>query len=88
MLTKSGPKLLDFGLAKLKPEAAPATVTLTEMATERNLTAGGSLLGTLQYMAPEQLEGKETDARTDIFALGAIIYEMGTGRLPEAATRA
>ena len=80
MLTKSGAKLLDFGLAKLKPEPLPATDTLTEMATERKLTAHGSLLGTLQYMAPEQLEGKEADARTDIFALGTVIYEMGTGR--------
>jgi eukaryotic-like serine/threonine-protein kinase len=80
MLTKSGAKLLDFGLAKPKPESVLATVTLTEMATERNLTPRGMLLGTLQYMAPEQLEGKETDARTDIFALGAVIYEMGTGR--------
>jgi len=80
MLTRSGTKLLDFGLARLKPESVPATVTLTEMATDRKLTAAGMLLGTLQYMAPEQLEGKETDARTDIFALGGVIYEMGTGR--------
>jgi eukaryotic-like serine/threonine-protein kinase len=80
MLTKSGTKLLDFGLARLKSGSVPATVTLTEMATERRLTAAGTLVGTLQYMAPEQLEGKETDARTDIFALGAVIYEMGTGR--------
>ncbi len=80
MLTKSGTKLLDFGLAKVKPESVPATVTLTEMATERKLTAQGMLLGTLQYMAPEQVEGRETDVRTDIFALGAVIYEMATGR--------
>src|SRR5262249_35374485 len=80
MLTKSGAKLLDFGLAKTKRESVLATVTLTEMATERNLTSRGMLVGTLQYMAPEQFEGKETDARTDIFALGAVIYEMGTGR--------
>jgi serine/threonine protein kinase len=80
MVTKSGTKLLDFGLARLKPESVPATVTLTEMATERRLTAAGMLVGTLQYMAPEQLEGKETDARTDIFALGVVIYEMITGR--------
>jgi len=80
MLTKSGTKLLDFGLARLKPVSVPTAVTLTEMTTDRRLTAAGMLLGTLQYMAPEQLEGKETDARTDIFALGAVIYEMGTGR--------
>src|SRR5215831_10635869 len=80
MLTKSGAKLLDFGLAKLKPEPVPATVTLTELATERKLTSRGSLLGTLQYMSPEQVEGKELDARSDIFSLGAVLYEMVTGR--------
>src|SRR5262249_15510239 len=80
MLTKSGAKLLDFGLAKLVPEPLAATDTLTEAATDQKLTARGTILGTLQYMAPEQLEGKETDQRTDIFALGEMIYEMSTGR--------
>lgn len=81
MLTKSGVKLLDFGLAKLQPEPAPIAVALTEMTVEtRKLTAQGMLLGTLQYMAPEQLEAKEADARTDIFAFGAVLYEMATGR--------
>jgi Tol biopolymer transport system component/tRNA A-37 threonylcarbamoyl transferase component Bud32 len=74
MLTKSGVKVLDFGLAKigagLKPAPA-ATMTLTEE---------GSILGTLQYMAPEQLEGTEADARSDIFAFGAVVYEMATGK--------
>jgi eukaryotic-like serine/threonine-protein kinase len=81
MLTKSGTKLLDFGLAKLKQKVAPANVPLSELPTANDpLTAHGSIVGTLQYMAPEQLEGKEVDARTDIFAFGAVIYEMATGK--------
>src|SRR5713226_6978172 len=81
MLTKTGTKLLDFGLAKLKQEVAPANVQLSELPTADDpLTAKGSIVGTLQYMAPEQLEGKEVDARTDIFAFGAVVYEMGTGK--------
>src|SRR5450759_2002411 len=81
MITKSGTKLLDFGLAKLKQEAAPANVPLSELPTAKDpLTAQGTILGTLQYMAPEQLEGKEVDARTDIFAFGAVVYEMATGK--------
>jgi len=81
MLTKAGAKLLDFGLAKFKVDAVPVSSALTEMATEsRKLTGEGTLLGTLQYMAPEQLEGKEADGRADIFALGAVLFEMVTGR--------
>src|ERR1700676_3569452 len=81
MLTKSGTKLLDFGLAKLKQAVAPANVQLSQLATaEEPLTARGTIVGTLQYMAPEQLEGKEVDGRTDIFAFGAIVYEMATGK--------
>ncbi len=81
MLTKSGAKLLDFGLAKLKQGASPLGAPLSRLATATNsITAQGAILGTLQYMAPEQLEGRDTDARTDIFALGAVIYEMATGR--------
>jgi serine/threonine-protein kinase len=81
MLTKTGTKLLDFGLAKLKQEAAPANVPLSDLPTAKDpLTAQGTILGTLQYMAPEQLEGKEVDARTDIFAFGAVVYEMATGK--------
>src|ERR1700687_3881009 len=79
MLTKSGTKLLDFGLAKLKQEIAPANVPLSELPTAIDpLTAEGTILGTLQYMAPEQLEGKEVDARTEIFAFGVVVYEMAT----------
>jgi Tol biopolymer transport system component/predicted Ser/Thr protein kinase len=81
MLTKTGTKLLDFGLAKLKQEVAPANVPLSELPTAKDpLTAQGSIVGTLQYMAPEQLEGKEVDARTDIFAFGTVVYEMATGK--------
>src|SRR6202049_1688491 len=80
MLTKSGTKLVDFGLAKLRQDAAPAT-PLSQLPTANDpLTVQGSILGTLQYMAPEQLEGGEVDARTDIFAFGAVVYEMATGR--------
>src|SRR6202163_2825820 len=75
MLTKSGTKLLDFGLAKLKQEAVPANVPLSELSTAKDpLTAQGTILGTLQYMAPEQVEGKEVDARTDVFAFDAVGY--------------
>lgn len=80
MLTKSGAKLLDFGLAKLKTGRSEAGV-LTELPTQSpTLTAEGTILGTFQYMAPEQLEGIEADARTDIFAFGAVLYEMVTGQ--------
>jgi Tol biopolymer transport system component len=79
MLTKSGVKLLDFGLAKAMAPAGPAG-SLTALPTQQGLTQEGTILGTFQYMAPEQLEGKEADGRTDIFALGAVLYEMATGR--------
>jgi serine/threonine protein kinase/WD40 repeat protein len=79
MLTKSGVKLLDFGLAKaIAPSATPSS--LTSLPTQQGLTQEGTILGTFQYMAPEQLEGKDADARTDIFALGAVLYEMATGK--------
>jgi len=80
MLTKSGTKLMDFGLAK-ESGRAPLAAALTEMTAEQSkLTVEGTIVGTFQYMAPEQLEGKESDARTDIFALGEVIYEMATGK--------
>ena len=82
MLTKSGTKLLDFGLAKLKGDSGTVS-PLSQMPTQdpsAPLTAEGTIIGTLQYMAPEQLEGKEADARTDIFAFGAVVYEMVTGK--------
>jgi serine/threonine protein kinase len=80
MLTKSGVKLLDFGLAKaMEPPSARSGLTALPTAAH-NLTQEGSILGTFQYMAPEQLEGKEADARTDIFAFGAVLYEMATAK--------
>src|SRR6266571_1800085 len=78
MLTKVGAKLLDFGLAKpvLRPDSA-----LTSLATQsKPLTTEGAIVGTFQYMAPEQVEGKDADARTDIFAFGAVLYEAATGK--------
>src|SRR5262245_55590977 len=82
MLTKSGAKLLDFGLAKaleLGAAGAPAGVTF---ATREALTGHGTILGTLHYMAPEQVEGKDADRRADIWALGCTLHEMVTGNRP------
>ncbi len=81
MLTKGGAKLLDFGLAKVYQPRADTPGSLTALATATTpLTGQGLIVGTLQYMAPEQLEGRETDARTDIFAFGLVLYEMLAGR--------
>jgi serine/threonine-protein kinase len=79
MLTKGGAKLLDFGLAKSGPAIGSAS-GVTSLATVAPLTAKGTILGTFQYMAPEQIEGLATDVRTDIFAFGTLVYEMVTGR--------
>src|SRR5437870_1127513 len=82
MLTKSGAKLLDFGLAKptapLKVTAATSAPTFSGALTP--ITRKGYITGTLEYMSPEQIEGKEADARSDIIALGAVLYEMATGK--------
>ena len=78
MLTKQGAKLLDFGLARVGVAAQASSASF--LPTQEALTQQGTLLGTFQYMAPEQLEGREADARTDIFAFGALLYEMVTGR--------
>ena len=84
MLTKTGAKLMDFGLAKAvsagAPPASSLTMTIAERSAEQPLTARGTLVGTFQYMSPEQVEGKEADARSDIFALGAVLYEMASGK--------
>jgi len=80
MLTRSGAKLMDFGLAKSRIyDAGPVGADSLRSTVEQPLTQKGTILGTLQYMAPEQLEGKESDARADIFAFGAVLYEMLTG---------
>jgi len=87
MLTKSGAKLMDFGLAKLQAFAAgpqsgtpafSAVATLPSMASP--ITVAGTVVGTVQYMSPEQIQGNEADARSDIFAFGAMLYEMLTGK--------
>ena len=82
MLTRSGVKLLDFGLAKaITPLVGGSGAGELETAQAApDLTREGTLLGTLPYMAPEQIEGRAADARTDVFALGAVLYEMATGR--------
>jgi serine/threonine-protein kinase len=80
MLTRAGATLLDFGLAKAGGAAIAGSALSMQATAPPNLTAQGTILGTFQYMAPEQLEGRDADARTDIFAFGAIVYEMLTGR--------
>jgi len=86
MLTKAGSKLLDFGLAKLGVAAPPGTVetklltSIGPAASADPLTARGTILGTFQYMSPEQLEGKDADTRSDIWAFGCVVYEMVTGK--------
>ncbi|MHC4941339.1 MAG: protein kinase domain-containing protein [Planctomycetota bacterium] len=87
MLTKSGAKLMDFGLARTTGMVGPAAGSGVAMATATHsptmaapLTAEGTILGTFQYMAPEQMEGSEADARSDLWALGCVLYEMATGR--------
>jgi Tol biopolymer transport system component len=95
MLTAGGAKLMDFGLAKplglpstaAGSGAAPsftAAATLSGPSPLTPLTTAGSIIGTIQYMSPEQIEGKEADARSDIFAFGAVLYEMVTGKRPFA----
>src|SRR5262249_31307777 len=78
MLTPGGAKLLDFGLAKLVVTPLDGT-TLTTLTQSTPATQEGTIVGTIQYMSPEQVEGKEVDGRSDIFSLGAVLYEMLTG---------
>src|SRR5262245_57347923 len=86
ILTRSGAKLLDFGIAKPRPELAAAN---SEGTTKQPISRDGAIAGTLQYMAPEQLQGHEADFRSDIFSLGAVLYGMVTGPSAfEAATKA
>jgi eukaryotic-like serine/threonine-protein kinase len=80
MLTRSGAKLMDFGLAKEALAPSSAASALTAVVSDKPLTAQGTIVGTFQYMAPEQLQGRPADARSDLFALGAVLYEMATGK--------
>ncbi len=80
MLTKEGSKLLDFGLAKFQPQAGFLDALSSAETRTTPLTTQGAIIGTLQYMSPEQLEGEEADARSDIFAFGATLYQMATGQ--------
>src|SRR6266853_320260 len=80
MLTKTGAKLMDFGLAKETMSPSLDASALTAAAGGQPLTEKGTIVGTFQYMAPEQLQGHPADARSDIFALGAVLYEMITGK--------
>src|SRR5271157_1047316 len=80
MLTSAGAKLLDFGLAKVAEAPSPSGSNTSLPTVAHTLTTEGTILGTFQYMAPEQLEGKECDPRSDIFSFGAVLYEMITGR--------
>ncbi len=91
MLTKSGAKLMDFGLAKSATAGAGGTSsapllsaarTMSQASPVSPLTTAGTMMGTIQYMSPEQIEGKEADARSDLFALGGVLYEMITGARP------
>jgi serine/threonine protein kinase len=79
MVNKAGVKVLDFGLAKIRAKVKPEGGTLAPTVT-MGPTKEGAILGTLQYMSPEQAEGQEADARSDIFSFGAVLYEMLTGR--------
>jgi Tol biopolymer transport system component/predicted Ser/Thr protein kinase len=93
MLTQSGAKLMDFGLAKplslpnagsgsSMPPSFTAAATLSGPSPLSPLTTAGTIIGTIQYMSPEQIEGKEADARSDIFAFGSVLYEMTSGKRP------
>jgi Tol biopolymer transport system component/tRNA A-37 threonylcarbamoyl transferase component Bud32 len=84
MVTRSGAKLMDFGLAKTAPlavsQSTGLSATLESPHISHPLTAEGAVIGTFQYMSPEQVEGREADARSDIFSFGAVLYEMTTGK--------
>jgi serine/threonine protein kinase len=82
IITKNGAKVLDFGLAKLSSERLPSESAANIQTVTEPITRAGAILGTLYYMAPEQVEGKEADERSDIFSFGVVLYEMVTGQRP------